>query len=79
MSFKHEQVMAILLANEAYSLPPALLKHSLSAKILDKELQPLNEELEPQIFEQFVPKLGSEEALTFWLMMPETALKAFKA
>ena len=79
MSFKHEQVMAILLANEAYSLPPALLKHSLSAKILDKELQPLTEELEPQLFEQFLPKLGSETALTFWLIMPESALKAFKA
>ena len=71
--------MAVLLNNEAYSLPPALLNHSLSAKILDKELQPLNEELEPQLFQQFIPKLGEKEALKFWLVMHETALTAFKA
>ena len=46
---------------------------------LDKELQPLNEELEPQLFAQFLPKLGSATALTFWLIMPESALKAFQA
>ena len=79
MSFKHEQVMAILLANEAYSLPPALLQHSLKAKILDKELRALNEELEPQLFQQFIPKLGESTALTFWLVMQESALEAFKA
>ena len=79
MSFKHEQAMAILLANEAYSLPPALLQHSLKAKILDKELQALNEELEPQLFQQFIPKLGESGALTFWLVMQESALEAFKA
>ena len=79
MSFKHEQVMAILLANEAYSLPQALLEHSLAAKILNKELQPLDEELEPQLFAQFLPKLRSETALILWLIMPESALKAFQA
>ena len=34
-SFTHEKAMAALLNNEAYSLPPALLNHSLSATILD--------------------------------------------
>ena len=79
MSFQHQQVMAILLANEAYSLPQALLEHSLAAKILNRELQPLDEELEPQLFAQFLPKLRSETALTFWLIMSESALKAFQA
>ena len=79
MSFQHKQVMSLLLANEAYSLPPALLKHNLKAKILDKELRALNEELEPQLFQQFIPKLGESTALTFWLVMQESALEAFKA
>ena len=79
MSITHEQAMAVLLNNEAYSLPPALLKHSLSANILNQELQPLNEKLEPQLFQQFIPKLGESEALKFWLVMQESALTAFKA
>ena len=55
-SFTHEQAMVVLLNNEAYSLPPALLKHSLSAKILDQELQPLPEELEPAAFPAVHPE-----------------------
>ena len=35
--------------------------------------------LEPKLFAQFLPKLRSETALTFWLIMPESALKAFQA
>ena len=46
---------------------------------MDQQLQPLNEELEPQLFQQFIPKLGESEALKFWLVMHETALTAFKA
>ena len=78
MSFKHEQVMAMLLANEAYSLPPALLQHSLKAKLVDKELRALSEELDAKLFEKFIPKLGESTSLTFWLMIHEEALQAFK-
>ena len=76
-SFTHEQAMAVLLNNEAYSLPPALLNHSLSATILDKQLEPLPEQLDAQLFQNFIPKL-EKESLKFWMVLHETALTAFK-
>ena len=78
-SFTHEQAMAVLLNNEAYSLPPALLNHSLSAAILDQQLEPLPEQLDAQLFQNFIPKLGEKESLKFCLVLHETALTAFKA
>ena len=73
MSFKHEQVMAMLLNNEAYSLPPALLNHSLKAKLMDKQPAALPAELDAKLFENFIPKLGDTTSLKFWLMLHEEA------
>ena len=80
MSFQHKQVMAMPLNNEAYSLPAQLLQHSLeNTQLYNKQLQPLDAELEPSLFAQFIPKLGSDKLVNFYMLMPERALKEFAA
>ena len=48
--FKHAELIQVLLANEAYSLPESLLKHALGGKLLTKELAEQPEELTPESF-----------------------------
>ena len=46
VSFKHEQLIQQLLANEAYTLPHSLLKHVFEGKLVNEELEEQPAELE---------------------------------
>ena len=47
------------------------------ATILDKQLEPLPEQLDGQLFQNFIPKL-EKESLKFWMVLHEEALVAFQ-
>ena len=76
-SFTHEQAMMVQLHNEAYSLPEALLVHSLKATILDQKLEALLAQLDAQQFQSFIPKL-EKNSLRFWMILHQEALDEFK-
>ena len=65
------------LHNEAYSLPEALLVHSLKATIFNKQLEALPEQLDAQQFQSFVPKLN-KKSLRFWMILHQEAFDEFK-
>ena len=72
VSFKHEQLIKVLLANEAYTLPPSLLKH------VNKQLEDHPEELEAAFFKELLPELPEPDELEFFLVLGELAMKSFK-
>ena len=74
-SFKHADLLQLLLANEAYSLPPSLLKHTLGGKLLTKELAAQPEEN----FKAHLPKLLTEDELEFYVVLGQSAMDSFKA
>ena len=76
-SFSHEHVMMVQLHNEAYSLPEALLAHSLKATIFKQKLEALPAQLDAQQFQSFVPKLN-KTSLRFWMILHQEALDEFK-
>ena len=78
-SFKHADLLQVLLANEAYSLPPSLLKHTLGGKLLTKELAEQPEELTPENFKAHLPKLLTEDELEFYMVLGQSAMDSFKA
>ena len=78
-SFKHADLLQVLLANEAYSLPPSLLKHALGGKLLTKELAEQPEELAPENFKAHLPKLLTEDELEFYMELGQSAMDSFKA
>ena len=59
-SFSHEQATMMQLHNEAFSLPEALLVHSLKARIVNKQLEALPDPMDAQGFQSFVPKLDKK-------------------
>ena len=71
--------MQVLLANEAYNLPPSLLKHALGGKLLTKELAEQPEELTPAQFKAHLPKLLTDDELEFYMVLGQTAMSNFKA
>ena len=57
VSFKHEQLIKVQLANEAYTLPPSLLKHIFEGKLVNKQLEEHPAELEAAFFKELLPEL----------------------
>ena len=78
VSFKHEQLIKVLLANEAYTLPPSLLKHIFEGKLVNKQLEDHPEELEAAFFKELLPELPETDELEFFLVLGELAMKSFK-
>ena len=78
VSFKHEQLIKVQLANEAYTLPPSLLKHIFEGKLVNKQLEEHPAELEAAFFKELLPELPAEDELEFFLVLGEPAMKSFK-
>ena len=64
VSFKHEQLIKVLLANEAYTLPPSLLKHIFEGKLVNKQLEEHPAELEAAFFKELLPELPEQMSLS---------------
>ena len=77
-SFKHAELLQVLLANEAYSLPPSLLQHTLGGKLLTQELAEQPEELTPESFKAHLPQLLAEDELEFYMVLGQSAMESFK-
>ena len=71
VSFQHEQLIEVMLANEAYTLPHSLLKHIFKGKLVKQELEEPAELL-------FKELLASRDELKFFLVLGERAMKSFK-
>ena len=79
VSLKHEQLIKVLLANEAYTLPPSLLKHIFEGKLVNKQLEEHPAELEAAFFKELLPELAEPDELEFFLVLGELAMQSFKA
>ena len=79
VSFKHEQLIKVQLANEAYTLPPSLLQHTLEGKLINKQLEEHPAELEATVFKELLPELPEPDELEFFLVLGELAMQSFKA
>ena len=78
VTFKHEQLFKVQLANEAYTLPPSLLKHIFEGKLVNRQLEEHPAELEAAFFKELLPELPEPEELEFFLALGELAMKSFK-
>ena len=76
--FTHEQLIPLLLANEAYALPPALLQHVIEGKLFNDELEELCDKISPQWVSDNLPKLPKRDELQFWMVLGEKATKSFE-
>ena len=79
VTFKHEQLIKVQLANEAYTLPPSLLQHILEGKLVNKQLEEHPAEIEAAFFKELLPELPELEELEFFLVLGELAMQSFKA
>ena len=79
VSFKHEQLIKVQLANGACTLPPSLLKHIFEGKLVNKQLEEHPAELEAAFFKELLPELPENDELEFFLVLGELATQAFKA
>ena len=61
VSFQHEQLIKVMLANEAYTLPHSLLKHIFKGKLVNQELEEQPAELEAALFKELLPKLPEND------------------
>ena len=64
VSFKHEQLIKVQLANEAYTLPPSLLKHIFEGKLVNKQLEEHPAELEAAFFKELLPEFQNLKSLS---------------
>ena len=78
VSVQHEQLLEVMLANEAYTLPHSLLKHIFKGKLVNQELEEQPAELEAAFFKELLPKLPETNELKFFLVLGERAMKSFK-
>ena len=78
VSFRHDQLIKMQLANEAYTLTPSLLKQFLEGKLVNKQLEEHPAELEAAFFKELLPELPAEDELEFFLVLGELAMKSFK-
>ena len=73
VSFKREQLIKVQLANEAYTLPPSLLKNIFEGKLVKKQLEEHPEELEAAFFKESLPELPESAELGFFLVLGKLA------
>ena len=76
--FTHEQLIPLLLANEAYALPPALLQHVMEGTLFNDELEELCDKISPQWVCDNLPKLPKRDELQFWMVLGEKAMESFE-
>ena len=76
--FTHEQLIPLLLANEAYTLPPALLQHVMEGMLFNDELEELSDKINPQWVSDNLPKLPKRDELQFWMVLGEKAMESFE-
>ena len=74
----HDKLIAILLANEAYTLPPALLKHVMAGTLYTNTLEAVAAQLDPAWFIDHLPQLPKHGELQFWLALGSTAVASFQ-
>ena len=75
---QQHQLIAILLANETYTLPPALLKHVMAGTLFTKTTEACAAQLDPAWFIDNLPKLPKDGELQFWLALGSTAMASFQ-
>ena len=61
---QQEQLIAILLANEAYTLPPALLEHVKKGTLYTKKLEAVAAQLDSAWFISHLPQLPKDGELS---------------
>ena len=76
--FTHDQLIPLLLANEAYTLPPALLQHVMEGMLFNDELEELSDKINPQWVSDNLPKLPKRDELQFWIVLGEKAMERFE-
>ena len=76
--FTHEQLIPLLLANEAYTLPPALLQHVMEGMLFNDELEELSDKINAQWVSDHLPKLPKRDELQFWIVLGEQAMESFE-
>ena len=76
--FTHEQLIPLLLASEAYTLPPALLQHVMEGMLFNDELEELSDKICAQWVSDHLPKLPKRDELQFWMVLGEKAMESFE-
>ena len=75
---QHDKLIAVLLANQAYTLPPALLKHVMAGRLFTKTLEAVAAQLDPAWFIDHLPQLPKDGELQFPLALGSTAMASFQ-
>ena len=75
--FTHDQLIALLLANEAYTLPPALLQHVMEGMLFNDELEETSDKINSHWVSDHLPKLPKKDELQFWMVLGEKAMESF--
>ena len=76
-AFTHDQLIALLLANEAHTLPPALLQHVMEGMLFNDELEEISDRINSHWVCDHLPKLPKKDELQFWIVLGETAMESF--
>ena len=76
--FTHDQLIALLLASEAYTLPPALLQHVMEGMLFNDELEEISDRINPHWVSEHLPKLPKKDELQFWMVLGEKAMESFE-
>ena len=77
-AFTHDELIPLLLANEAYTLPPALLQHVMEGILFNDELEEVSDKLNSHWVKDHLPKLPKRDELQFWMVIGETAMESFE-
>ena len=76
--FTHDELIPLLLANEAYTLPPALLQHVVEGMLFNDELEEVSDKLNSHWVKDHLPKLPKKDELQFWMVLGEKAMESFE-
>ena len=75
--FTHDQLIALLLANKAYTLPPALLQNVMEGMLFNDELEEISDKINSHWVSDHLPKLPKKDELQFWMVLGEEAMESF--
>ena len=77
--FTHDQLIPLLLANEVYLLPPALLQHVMEGMLFNDELEEVSDRLNSHWVSDHLPKLPRKDELQFWMVLARKQWKALSS
>ena len=77
--FTHDQLIPPLLANEAYTLPPALLQHVMEGMLFNDELEEISDRINSHWVSEHLPKLPKKDELHFWMVLGEKAMETSRS